>query len=428
MKFTNQSIQGLFKSEEVKIPESKIDYNLVMCDPKSHEGGCGLLQLDVTVPPPILYTQYFYRSSISNTMRDHLKQIVDDCLKFKTGYTQDKKVLDIASNDSYLLSCYPKDYVKFGIDPNNIAAENIKNLNICNDFFPSNAFDRFMLKWLYTNNYQESYQKCINKNKELFDIITCIAMMYDLHNPVNFIKEIEKYLNYDGIFVGEVAYLPEIIKNNDYSNFCLEHLTYFSLHTLEYLLKQANFKIFRVKLSPINGGVIQFWACKEETTKYNKKEWSEEIQKIRIEEFDKKLDDLYTFLNFRDKVQQHATDLFKILTELRLKGKKIHLLGASTKIEVVLNHAGIDNNLIDFASERTPQKWGMTTPGSNIMIISEEDSRKWKPDVYLCGIGWMQKEIVEREKEFLDNGGRLLFCFPKIVSVAKDRIDIFSPL
>ncbi|MEK6881560.1 MAG: methyltransferase domain-containing protein [Nanoarchaeota archaeon] len=391
-----QTQQGQFNGKTQKTPQRNLNVKVVRCNPKKFEGGCSLLQLNLTVPPSILYTQYFYLSHISETMREHLKTIA---IEMSELLPETSKILDIACNSGFMLECFANSFQRFGVDPNNVAG-NISNkeLNICNDFFPSDSFNKFTEKHLIGN----------------FRAISCISMMYDLHDPVSFIKEMDNYLDDEGFFVGEVAYVPTLLKNLAYDNFCFEHLTYYSLTTLEDLLSLVNLQIFRVKLSNINGGVIQFWACKKGNNKYNRADWLKEVQNLRIEEFDLCLDEEDIYVKFANDVQNHARELNALLTKLKLDGKTTFLLGASTKIGVVLNYAGITNYHIPYAVERTPEKFGMSTIGTNIKIISESQAKDLKPDYYLLGPYFLLSQVIKREKEFLDNGGKIIVPLPKI--------------
>jgi len=399
-----QTQQGQFNKEDEKTPQRSLNVKVVRCNPKYCEGGCSLLQLNITVPPQILYVQYFYLSHISEVMREHLKTITSEISEL---LPDNAKILDIACNSGFMLECFGNGYQRFGVDPNNITSKiNNKELKICNDFFPSDNFIQF----LETNNVKR------------FSQISCISMMYDIHNPINFIDNVEAYLEDDGFFVGDVAYLPTILKNTAYDNFCFEHLTYYSLTTIEYLLNKVGLKIFRVKLSNINGGVIQFWAAKEGITKYNRADWLKEVQELRIDEFDLCLDEPEIYDKFAESVKKHAQELKELLIALKKDGKTVFLLGASTKIGVVLNYAGITSDLIPYAIERTPEKFGMTTIGSNIKIVSEKDGRKLKPDYLLLGPYFLEKQVVKREKEFLNNGGKIIVPLPQLRIIEKNAL------
>ena len=185
-----QFFQGSFMKDEIPNPPLRKTPNLVVrCDTSKNENACGLIQTKHTIPPKILYVNYWYQSGISHTMRNHLKGIVDTALsitKLKQG-----KVLDIASNDNTLLRNYPNHFSKYGIDPSDIAKkQKDKDIVLINDLFPTNSL-----------------------KEEDFNIITSIACFYDIENPKSFSLEIKRILSKTGIWVFEVAYWPSMIKN-----------------------------------------------------------------------------------------------------------------------------------------------------------------------------------------------------------------------
>ena len=126
------------------------------------------------------------------------------------------------------------------------------------------------------------------------------------------------------------------------------------------------------------------------------------------------IDKQITFTNFKERVMSIGIKLVNFIKEEKKKGKTIHIYGASTKGNVLLQLFRISNDLIDAAAERNDWKYGHRTPGTNIPIISEEESRKINPDYYLVLPWHFKEEFIKREKEFIDNGGKLIFPLPDI--------------
>jgi len=116
-----QHVQGVFLTKNNSQPPlRRIPNELVWCDPR--QGGCTLVQASITPPPEILFSSYFYRSGVNESMREHLKNVVNDLLELNSS---PQRVLDIASNDSTLLKNYPKETEKWGVDPNNIDRKSV---------------------------------------------------------------------------------------------------------------------------------------------------------------------------------------------------------------------------------------------------------------------------------------------------------------
>lgn len=128
------------------------------------------------------------------------------------------------------------------------------------------------------------------------------------------------------------------------------------------------------------------------------------------------------YKNFQDRINVHRDELVTLLKKLKTEGKKIHIYGASTKGNTILQWCGIDNRIIDFAAERSPDKYGAHTLGTDIPIISEAESRAMNPDYFLVLPWHFKDEFIEREREILERGTRLIFPLPKIEIVSKEKV------
>ncbi len=387
----NQHIQGSFiKSNLPKPYLKKIPLTLVLCKK------CSLVQLLHTTNKDILYKNYWYQSGINKTMHDHLKNLVRDLLNINKKKEKESNVLDIGCNDGTLLKFYPKKINKYGIDPSQIINKIDKNkINIFRDFFPpkKNRFKKLKIK---------------------FDIITSIAMFYDLDDPNFFVKEIKNFLKDEGIWVFELSYLLDMLKLNSFDTICHEHLEYYSLTSLEYLMKKHELKIFKITKNDINGGSIRCYVTHDRNMKYNSIKNMREIQNLLKSEKKIKISSLNIYKNFvkRIKKLKHNTNL--LLNKIYRKNKVIHIYGASTKGNTILQWYGIDKKMIEYAADRNKDKWNAKTISSEIQIISEEKSRNLKPDYYFVLPWHFKKEFLKREKKFLCRGGKMIFPLPKL--------------
>ncbi len=394
-----QHLQGSFLKPGKEVPPlRKIALTLLRCDPTRDENACGLLQMEHTVPPDILYSAYWYRSGTNNTMRNHLKGIADEATAI-IGKAE-ALVLDIGCNDGTMLGYYPKKFKKYGIDPSDVAQEIKGDITVIQDIFPSGELSDIL------------------KEAKL-DIITSIAMFYDLENPIEFVKNIKAQLSPKGIWIFEMSYMPSMLKMNSYDTICHEHLEYYSLAVIEHILRQAGLKIFNVIENDINGGSIRCYATHEDNFAYKKDEYQQNIKQLRQQEFDLELDTDKPYKNFQDRINVHKQELINLLKDLKKQGKKIHIYGASTKGNTILQWCGIDNRIIDVAAERNPDKYGAYTIGTEIPIVSETESRAMKPDYYLVLPWHFKKEFIEREQEMLEAGVGLIFPLPNIEIIRK---------
>ncbi len=394
-----QHLQGSFIKEGKENPAlRKIELELVRCDPTIDEKACGLLQMAISVPPVILYSSYWYRSGTNQTMHNHLKEIAST----SAGMVDKQKamVLDIGCNDGTLLSYYSDMFVKYGVDPSDVAQTIAGDIKVIQDIFPSAELTSVLAD-------------------TRLDIITSIAMFYDLEDPLSFVKNIKKVLSDDGIWIFEQSYMPTMLEMNSYDTICHEHLEYYSFAIIENLLARADMQVFRVEFNDINGGSIRCYATHMSSFKFKTHENQQTLAEIRQQEFDLELDTDKPYKNFQDRINSHKEKLSSLLKELKREGKTIHIYGASTKGNTILQWCGIDNTIIDYASDRNPDKDGARTIGSNIPIISEEKSRAMNPDYYLVLPWHFKEEFLEREKEMLDKGVGFIFPLPEIEIVKK---------
>jgi len=386
-----QYLQGSFRKAGTQPSQRKIPCTLVRCDPTANETGCGLLQMAHSVPPEVLYSTYWYRSGTNQTMRDHLAGIVARAVAILPGALQQRRALDIGCNDGTLLGFYPKDWTLTGVDPSDIA-QTFKGAEVIRDVFPSAELE---------------------KMRREFEIVTSIAMFYDLEDPVGFATAVKRVLSPFGVWVLEMSYMPRMLELNSYDTVCHEHLEYYSLTVLERIVKRAGLKVFRAELNDSNGGSLRCYVTHAEIN-YGRADWAETLRQMRQAEFDLELDTAKPYASFQERINVHREELLKLLRGLKAAGKRIHIYGASTKGNTILQWCGLDARTIDFAADRNPEKHGAFTLGTDIPIISEEKSRAMKPDYYLVLPWHFKTEFMQREQKALQAGTGFIFPLPKI--------------
>ena len=389
-----QYIQGSFiKKNNPKPYLKKIPLLLMLCK------NCTLVQLSHTVSKALLYKNYWYESGINLTMQNHLKEITiigSNLIK----KNDDIRVLDIGCNDGTLLNFYPKKFKKYGIDPSQIIKKiNKKKVKVFNDFFPPQ-------------------KKNLLSNLK-FDLITSIAMFYDLQNPNIFVKKLKTHLKHNGIWIFELSYLIDMLKLNSFDTICHEHLEYYSIHSLEFLLKKHNLKIFNISRNNINGGSIRCFVTHSDNIIYDKNENIKKIKKLISYEKKIQIKKTYIYNEFYRNINIIKKRLiFKIKLILKRK-KKIYILGASTKGNTILQFLNINDKIIPYAIERNKQKIGAKTIGSNIIIVGEEFTENSEPDYKLVLPWHFKREIINRESNYIKRGGKLIFPLPKVLTIDK---------
>lgn len=395
-----QFLQGSFVKEGKELPPMrKIPCEIVRCNPELDENACGLLQMKHSVPPEILYAAYWYRSGTNHTMRNHLQGIAEQAANL--WGKPEATILDIGCNDGTLLKNYPNRFVKYGVDPSDVAQEvRGDNLQVIQDIFPSKRLN-----------------EAIGDGK--IDIITSIAMFYDLENPIEFCRNIAELLSENGIWIFEMSYMPRMLELNSYDTICHEHLEYYSLAVIEKILKRAGLKIFEASFNDINGGSLRCLVTLEANEQYDSAKNKAFLNQIRGREFDLALDTDTPYFEFQQRIEKERDALYSLLANLKNEGKRIHIYGASTKGNTILQFCGINDAIIECAAERNPDKYGARTLGTNIPIVSEAESRAMNPDYYLVLPWHFKTEFVERERVMLDKGVGFIFPLPTIEIVKR---------
>lgn len=378
-----QSLTGIFPSKKTdKITIGNL--SLVICN------NCKLLQLENNFNPNEMYGRnYGYMSSLNKSMMSHLKL---KALNFKKKYKlkNGDSILDIGSNDGTFLSYFNKKHKLYGCDPT------IKK------------FSKYYRKDI--NQIPDFFSKKILGDKK-FNLITSISMFYDLPDPLNFAEEIYSVLKDNGVWHIELSYMPMMLKNLSYDTICHEHLEYYSLKSLKFLLDKANLKIIDLSFNQINGGSIALDITKKES-KY--KEISHLIKWILESEKKNRYNEIKRQKEFFRQCKKHKNLLKKLLLSLKKQNKKVLGYGASTKGNVILQYCNINSKIIPFIGEVNKFKYNKFTPGSKIKIISEKQLKNMRPD-YLLVLPWHFKDhIIKRENEFLKKGGKLIFPLPDI--------------
>jgi SAM-dependent methyltransferase len=389
-----QHLQGSFvKPGKEEPPSRRIPTRLVRCDPMQDERACGLLQMEYTVPPEVLYSAYWYRSGTNETMRAHLRGIAEQASALVESGAP--RVLDIGCNDGTLLRHYPETFRRVGIDPSDVAGEVAGDITVVQDLFPSPGL-------------------VARAGSEPFDAITAIAMFYDLEDPIAFSRAIKEALAPAGVWIFEMSYMPSMLEMTSYDTICHEHLEYYSLATVENILRRAGLRVFNAELNAINGGSIRCFATHAETAAFRRPEFHQNVVALRQREFDLALDTSEPYLHFQDRVNVHRETLVNLLRKLKKEGKRIHVYGASTKGNTILQWCGIDHRTIDVAAERNPDKYGARTLGSDIPIVSEAESRAMNPDYYLVLPWHFREEFLRRERATLERGVGMIFPLPTV--------------
>ena len=375
----------------------------IYLDPKN-----GAVRLGEVAPPSSMWGKYWYRSGTNATMTKELGKIVEEITE-RINYKPGDIWLDIACNDGTLLRQVPNELVKVGIDPcdDSFHAESSKHATVVQDYFSRAAWDR--------SGYSGQKAK----------IITCIAMFYDLDDPVPFIKDLHDVVDDDGVIVLQLSYTPLMIQQMAFDNICHEHVYYHSLASICHMFGEQGMMVVDANVNDVNGGSLRVYIVKQ--TANPKLFGTEQLRQVceyrtdailkMEEEFD--ITDAENWHMFASRLEKLKADTLAFIHNARAEGKTVYGYGASTKGNTLLQYFGLTGQDIVAIAERSEYKWGKKTVGSEIPIVSEAEVRAAKPD-YMLVLPWhFIGEFMERERAYLEAGGAFIVPCPEFKILTK---------
>ncbi len=363
---------------------------------------CGLVQLRHTFSRGSLYRHYWYKSGISPTMRSALADLVATACQIAKPNHGDL-VVDIGCNDGTLLRSYAtRDLTLVGFEPaENLVQEAKKGTDwIFNDFFTRKIFE----------------QKFDGQKAK---IVTSVAMFYDLEDPNSFVADVAEILGPKGVWVVQQNYLATMLEQNGFDNIGHEHLEYYTLETMESLVKKYGLEVFDVETNNVNGGSFRTFVCR--TGQYPMRNAVAEMKK---HEARLGLSEHATYESFAENIREMRTEARDFISKEVKNGKTVYVYGASNRGNTILQYYGLDHTMIKKATDANPEKWGRKTVGTLIPIISKEEARRDEPDYFLVLPRHFLEEITRDEKEYLEKGGKFIVPLPHFRVVTKDRTEL----
>ncbi len=361
---------------------------------------CGFKQLSYVVDPKILYQQnYPYESSLTSLGKKHYEEFSKSTVKDYNLNKNDLSV-DIGSNTGVLLSAFKNENLKIvGVDPapNICKIANKRGIPTINSFFNNSVVNKILKK--YGNA----------------KVITGTNVFAHVDDLTTFMKNIKKLMDKKkGIFIIEAPHFYHLINYLEYDTIYHEHLSYITVKPLIAFFKKINLEIIDVQQRDIHGGSIRIFVSGINNYKVKSR-----VIKICKMENKAKLNSKKVLNNFQKKVIQNRMQLTLLLTKLKKMKKTIVVLSAPAKGMTLLNYCKIDNDFIDYATEKSSIKQGSYTPGGNIPVYSDEKILKSKPD-YALLLAWnFSKEIIKNNIQYLKNGGKFIIPIPKVKILKK---------
>ena len=331
---------------------------------------------------------YGYRSGLNQTMVAHLRKVADDA-KSLVSLAEGDTIIDIGSNDGTLLGFFSETLNLIGIDPsaNKFGGFYRKDITRIADFFSAELVERYL-----------STRKA--------KVITSIAMMYDLEDPVDFACQVSRCLANDGVWIFEQSYLPTMVENLAYDTVCHEHIEYYGIRQIDWILREAGLGIINVDFTSSNGGSVAVVAAHAEMAASKS---ATDVQSIIKDEIALGFSERGRFDNFAKRVLENRSQIRQQFNLWRDQGLKICGLGASTKGNVLLQYIGATPGDILCIGDVNPDKHGRVTPGTEIPIVSEQECLGQNPDI-LVVLPWHFASFFESAPQF--KGRKLFFPLP----------------
>lgn len=355
---------------------------------------CGLSQLGYVVPAEKLFnSDYPYESSTTKTGREHFFNMAKKiCEKF--NLKDNSLIVDIGSNVGVLLQGFKNMNMRvIGVEPSsNIAKSAIDNgVETIQSFFDFSAVEKIL------------------KENQKASIITATNVFAHVDDLYSFMENIKKLLLDDGVFIFEAPYFVNLIHNLEYDTIYHEHLSYLSIKPLVSFFKRFEMELFEVEKVTIHGGSIRCFVAKKGSFQVSPK-----IQDmINLEE----KENMYSIDNLRDfakKVQEHRKELTKTLIDIKSKGKRVICISAPAKGMTLLNYCKIDRTICDYVTEKSHLKIGKFTPGTHILVKSDDVLSTDMPD-YALLLAWnFAEEIMRNLIDFKKKGGKFIIPIPTV--------------
>lgn len=382
---------ALLTEEQLTQPEEKFPLDLAFC------AGCSLLQITETVPPEKMFREYLYFSSFSDTMVKHAGAIAGRLIdERKLG--ESSLVLEIASNDGYLLQHYKQRGVPvLGIEPaRNIAkvAVEERGIRTIAEFFGKDLAESLAAK---------------GERADVIHANNVLAHVPDLNGVM---AGIAVALKDDGVAVIEAPYAGELVAHREFDTIYHEHLCYFSLTALDHLVDRHGLVVSDVELLPIHGGSLRIFVSKKAAASRGPR-----VVELLATEKAGGIATLAPYLDFARRVEALKTELLRVLADLKAAGKTVAAYGAAAKGSTLLNYFGIGTETLDFVADRSTYKQGRYMPGVHVPIFAPTELARRQPDACLLLTWNFAEEILAQQREYREKGGTFIIPVPEVRTV-----------
>lgn len=354
---------------------------------------CFLVQVEALVSPEVIYDDYAYFSSYSDSWLQHCKTYAEEAIdRFKLG--PDNLVVELASNDGYLLQYFHEHNIPvLGIEPASTVAERAisKGIRTEVEFFGNKTVKRMI------DNYGKA------------DLIIGNNVLAHVPDINDFVSAMKALLKHNGTITMEFPHLLRLVEGNQFDTIYHEHFSYLSFSTVERIFAYHGLTLFHVKELTTHGGSIRIYACHREDTRSIRSS----VSLMREREDAAGLNTIEYYQQFEEKVKRTKRKILQFLIDAKQQGKLIAGYGAPGKGNTLLNYCGIRTDFIDYTVDRNPKKQGNYLPGTLIPILAPDAIRQMQPD-YVFILPWnLKDEIIKSHSYISEWGGKFVVPIPE---------------
>jgi len=353
---------------------------------------CALVQLGYAVPRETMFLNHPYVSGTTATLTRHFEALAGRIFR-RYHLTSRSLVVDIGSNDGTWLKAFRRLGTRtLGVEP----AERIAKLAVDSGIETELSF------------FGHDVAARIAAERGKADVITAAGVFFHVDDLDDFVAGVDALLAEDGVFVVQAMYLHDIVERSAFDSIYHEHLCYYSLGPLTKLFERFGMAIVDIERIDIHGGSFVIYV--ERAARARPEPTVDET--LRHEEA-AGLYSLDTYRRFAARTHDVREKLVRLLHEVKERGGSMAAYGAPARGNTLLNFCKIGPDILDYATEKNPFKFGLYTPGMHIPVVPEESARETPPDYYLV-LAWnFFDEFVEKEREFRERGGRFVLPLPE---------------
>ena len=378
------------KPEELNAMEPFYPLHAYVCEK------CWLVQLgQYQAPEEIFNDEYAYFSSYSKSWLDHARQYSLRVME-RFRIDQNSLVVEIASNDGYLLKNFKEKGIKIlGVEPCANVAQAARDIGI-----PS------LIKFFGVDTAQEMV-----KDRFRADLLVGNNVLAHVPDLNDFVRGMKILLSPQGIITMEFPHLQKLIEFNQFDTIYHEHFSYFSLLTVEKVFAEFGLVIFDVEEIPTHGGSLRIYARHDSDTS---KPVLDAVQRLRQQEINAGFQGTAVYTRYAEQVKETKRKLLSFLIDVKRQGKTVVGYGAPAKGNTLLNYCGVRNDFIDYTVDLSPHKQGLFLPGTHLPISSPERINETKPD-YLMILPWnLKEEIINQMAHVRTWGGQFVVPIPEL--------------